>query len=143
MTRDRIALLADVLERIGVMTRAFSARGTYPFSSRGLSRTQMNLLFVLSRTGGASVAHLARSLGVTSGAVSQTIDALKASGVITSEVNPADRRGRIIRLTDVARREVEEFERDYFDAISPSFAALSMPEIVELDRILSKVRSNE
>ena len=97
----------------------------------------MNLLFALSRSDGSSVTELARQLRVTSRAVSQTVDTLRAAGLVTSDVNPADRRGRIIRLTPEAAVEVDEFQRGYFDAIAPRFDALSVEEIVELDRILS------
>lgn len=133
----RSAPLARVIERIGVVTRDFAAQGSYPFKARGLTRAQMNLLFAVSRSQGLSVADLAHRLGVTSGAVSQTVDVLRTAGLVTSEVNERDRRGRVIRLTDEARVEVDDFERNYRDAIAPRFDALSIDDIVTLDRILS------
>ncbi|HOY81907.1 MAG TPA: MarR family transcriptional regulator [Rhodoglobus sp.] len=135
----RAESLSRVVERIGVLTREFAARRTYPFQSRRLGRAAMDLLFVLSRSDGLSVATLAERLSVTSGAVSQTIEGLREGGLVTSEVNEADRRGRVIRLTDEARREVRDFERGYFEAVAPQFDALSDDEVVELDRILSAI----
>ena len=140
--RTRAATLARVIERIGLLTRDFAASGTYPFKSRGLTRTQMNAMFVLSRAEDSSVADLAAKLRVTSGAVSQTVDALKAQGLVTSDVNEADRRARVIRLTADARVEVNAFERGYLDAIGPRFDSLSLQEIAELDRILSRVSAS-
>lgn len=102
----------------------------------------MNVLFTLSQTNGASVADLARLLSVTSGAVSQTVDGLRAAGLVTSEVNPRDRRGRIIRLTATARIEVDEFQQRFVEVTSPRFDALNMADITELDRILSLIRSS-
>lgn len=138
-TTSRDELLAQIIERIGVLTRDFAARGTYPFKTRGLSRAQMSLLFQLSRSDAASVAELAERLNVTSGAVSQTVDALRSVGLVTSEVNSDDRRGRVIRLTDEARVEVDEFERAYVAAAAPQFDALSEVDLAELARILSQV----
>jgi DNA-binding MarR family transcriptional regulator len=135
----RAATLARVIERIGVFTRDFAASATYPFKSRGLTRGQMNAMFVLSRSAESSVTELAAKLRVTSGAVSQTVDALKAQGLVTSDVNEADRRGRVIRLTAEARVEVDAFERGYLDAIAPRFDSLSLQDIAELDRILTQV----
>ena len=140
-TVTRAATLARVIERIGVLTRDFAASGTYPFKSRGLTRAQMNAMFILSRAEESSVADLAAKLRVTSGAVSQTVDALKAQGLVTSDVNEADRRARVIRLTAEARVEVDAFERGYLDAIGPRFDSLSLQEIAELDRILTQVLS--
>lgn len=138
-TATRATTLARVIERIGVLTRDFAASGTYPFKSRGLTRAQMNAMFVLSRANESSVAELAAKLRVTSGAVSQTVDALKAQGLVTSDVNEVDRRGRVIRLTDEARVEVDDFERGYLDAIAPRFNDISSHDIAELDRILGAI----
>jgi len=137
---EREASLHRVVARIGVVTRDFAASGAYPFKAYELGRGPMNLLFALSRSDGSSVSELADGLRVTSSAVSQTVDALRAVGLVTSETNPSDRRSRIIRLTDAARLEVDQFQRAYFDGIAPRFDALSVAEIVELDRILSLLR---
>jgi DNA-binding MarR family transcriptional regulator len=137
--QTREQTLARVIERIGVLTRDFAASGKYPFKSRGLTRTQMNAMFALSRGSESSVSELAAKLRVTSGAVSQTVDALKDLGLVTSTVNDADRRGRVIRLTDEARVEVDAFERGYLDAIAPRFDSISSRDIAELDRILAAI----
>jgi len=139
MTDIRGECLERVVEQIGVLTREFAARGTYPFKARRLGRAPMDLLFALSRADGLSVAQLADRLLVTSGAVSQTIDTLRAAGLVTSDVNPTDRRGRIIRLTAQARTEVSSFEKAYFDAVAPRFDALTTEQVLELDRILASI----
>lgn len=138
-TDARTASLTRVIERIAVVTREVTARGAYPFKGLGLGRASMNLLFALSRADGARVAELADRLGITSGAVTQTVDTLRAAGLVTSEVGADDKRARIIRLSEDARREIAGFERQYIEAIAPAFSPLSTDEIVELDRILSAV----
>lgn len=137
----RAESLARVIERIAVVTREVTARGGYPFKALGLGRAPMNLLFVLARSDGLRVAELAERLGITSGAVTQSVDALKAAGLVTSEVDADDRRGRVIRLSDEARREIEGFERQYIEAVAPAFDALSTDDVLELDRILAAVRA--
>jgi len=136
----RAQSLARVIERMAVVTREASARGAYPFKALGLGRATMNLLFTLARGDGARVAELADRLGITSGAVSQTVDTLRAAGLVTSEVSADDKRGRVIRLSLEARREIDGFERRYVDAVAPAFDALSTADVLELDRILSAVR---
>lgn len=140
MTRE--AHLASVIEAIGVMTREFNARGSYPFKDRSLRRAQMDLLFALSRRDALSVGGLAAELRVTSGAVSQVVDGLRAVGLVTNDVNPADSRGRIIRLTDIARHEVDAFQQDYITSLAPRFDALSAAEVAELDRLLGKLSTS-
>jgi len=139
MTDTRADSLERIIERIGVLTREFAASGTYPFKGRRLGRAPMDLLFALSRADGLSVAQLAERLTVTSGAVSQTIDTLRSAGLVTNDVNPTDRRARVIRLTAEARTEVSAFERAYFDAIAPRFDPLTTEQVIELDRILTSI----
>ncbi len=139
--------LARVLAAIGMVNREFTARGSYPFQGRALGRSQLDLLFVLSQAGGSAtgggvgVGGLAAALGVTSGAVTQLVDALRSEGLVTSEVNPADRRGRIIRLTADAAVEVDAFQRNYVVALAPRFDALTTAEVAELERLLNKVQA--
>jgi len=135
----RSEALARVIERIAVVTRDVTARGGYPFKARGLGRGAMNVLFALSRSDGVRVAELAERLGITSGAVTQTVDALKEAGLVMSEVPADDRRGRIIRLAPDARHEVDGFEREYVEAVAPGFDALSDADVLELDRILAAI----
>lgn len=138
--------LARVLAAIGTVNREFTARGSYPFQGRALGRSQLDLLFVLSQaggtgtgSGGVGVGGLAAALGVTSGAVTQLVDALRSDGLVTSEVNPADRRGRIIRLTADAAVEVDAFQREYAVALAPRFDALTTADVAELERLLHKI----
>ncbi|MEL7459488.1 MAG: MarR family transcriptional regulator [Pseudomonadota bacterium] len=49
---------------------------------------------------GARPADLARQLGISRQAVQQLIDTLEIDGVVTRAPDPADGRGKIIRLTD-------------------------------------------
>lgn len=136
----RAASLNRVIERMAVVTREVSARGAYPFKALGLGRASMNLMFALARTEGARVSELAGRLGITSGAVTQTVDALRTAGLVTSEVSADDKRGRVVRLSVEARREIDGFERQYIEAVAPAFDALSTADVIELDRILSAVR---
>lgn len=139
-TTTRAESLGRVIERMAIVTREVNARGAYPFKALGLGRASMNLLFALARSDGARVAELAERLGITSGAVTQTVDSLRDAGLVTSEVSADDRRGRIIRLSDTARREIESFERQYIEAVAPAFDAVSTADVLELDRILTAVQ---
>lgn len=136
-TTTRAESLARVIERMAIVTREVNARGAYPFKALGLGRASMNLLFSLARSDGARVAELAERLGITSGAVTQTVDALREAGLVTSEVSPDDRRGRVISLSDSAGSEIERFEQQYIAAVVPAFDVLSTGDVLELDRILS------
>jgi len=103
-----------------------------------LGRAQLDALFMLSQFDGIGVKDLAAQLNVTSGAISQVIDSL--DGLVRVQTNPADRRGRIIRLTDRAMEEVRVMQADVVERARPRFDSLSSAELAELDRLLQKLR---
>ena len=136
--------LALVVAALSSVTREFTARGNYPFKSRSLGRSQLDVLCVLSEAddAGVGVGGLAAALGVTSGAVTQLVDTLRAAGWVTSEVNPADRLARIIRLTAAAEGDLDAFRQDYVSSLAPRFASLTAAEIAELGRLLRTVQTS-
>jgi DNA-binding MarR family transcriptional regulator len=139
MTAERVAQLHGILRSMSTVTRLFEARGEYPFKTRALGRRQMDVLFFVSQTEHATVGQLADALRVTSGAVSQILESLQQTGVVLVEVDPADRRNRLVRMTPTAADEVHRFQNDYVNTLLPQFAGLSTPELCELNRLLTKI----
>jgi len=66
-----------------------------------VSRAQSLLLANLA-VGEHRAARLARNLGVTRQAISQTISELESRGVVTTETDPEDGRARIVEFSDQA-----------------------------------------
>jgi len=77
----------------------------------------------------------------TSAVISDIPQSLQQIGVVTGEVNPADCRNRIIRMTPTAAAEVGKFHNEYMRTLLPQFAALSTRERSELDRLLRKIHT--
>jgi DNA-binding MarR family transcriptional regulator len=73
-----------------------------------LSLSQVNTLFYLHHRGPGSVNDLAEHLGVTKAAVSQLLDPLIASGLAQRSENPADRRSKLIALTEKGQTQVKK-----------------------------------
>ncbi len=141
--RSRAEHLARALDAIGALTREFTASGRRPFPDRRLGRSHYDILFALSRSPRLSVGALATRLGVTSAAVSQLLDGLRSDGLVTVEIDADDRRRRVVRLTDPARVEVDDFQRAYVGDLAPRFDPLDGAELAELDRLLHRVRARD
>jgi DNA-binding MarR family transcriptional regulator len=75
----------------------------------GLSSARWQILGVVDH-GAATVAHVARTMGLTRQSVRQTADALARDGLIKHVDNPADRRARLIALTPAGRRALRQVE---------------------------------
>ncbi len=72
----------------------------------GLTIGQFGLIANLSRRRGLAIGALAEQLAADASTVSRLVRPLAAAGLIRIEVDPADRRGRLVWLTDAghARR---------------------------------------
>jgi DNA-binding MarR family transcriptional regulator len=100
------ALLGEIFRVNGLLLTA----GDTLARPAGLTGARWQVLGVVDR-GPATVAQVARTMGLTRQTVRQTATALAASGMLTSGDNPRDRRARLLTLTPRGRAAVRAVER--------------------------------
>jgi DNA-binding MarR family transcriptional regulator len=76
--------------------------------SAGLSMPQMNVLLNLYYKGPAEVMAFAEPMHLSPAGASQLVDRMVQQGLVRREESPADRRVRLVQLTDQGRRVVDE-----------------------------------
>jgi DNA-binding MarR family transcriptional regulator len=86
---------------------AVSARSLAAVEDR-VTLPQFRLLVVLSTNGNAKLVTLAELLGVNPSTAMRMLDRLIAVGLAEREVNPANRRETVLRVTSEGRRLVED-----------------------------------
>lgn len=59
------------------------------------------------REGGVTQSELALRLGISKQAVQQFVDSMEGRGVVRREVDPADKRGRVVQLTAAGAEALE------------------------------------
>lgn len=102
------------------------------------ARYELLMLLTFSRTGVLPMSKLSARLQVHPASVTSTVDRLEAGGLVRREEDPADRRGRLVSLTepgrDLAQRATVE--------LNAVFADLGIPpeDLAELSRILTGYR---
>lgn len=108
-----------------------------------LSPPQAQLLFIVAdhKEEGISVKELAKTTNVTSGAITQFIDTLVKKDLVKREEDPNDRRVLRLKLTELARNQLQYFRKDYLASATRTFDFLSNDEINELIKLLTKVSS--
>lgn len=137
---DRERFVGVVLTRVVALSRWTMAERRTPFEGLDLTSNQLALLFLLAHSrdpitpGGA-----ATSLGVTAGAITQLVDGLRAAGLVKSMPNPADRRSRVLHLTEPARQGLNDFEARVVQRMLPQFATLSDTDLGTLADLLDAV----
>ena len=80
---------------------------------QGLTTSRVHLLWVLGASGPSTQQSLATALDVTPRNVTGLVDGLVASGHVTREPHPGDRRATLVTLTELGARTVEDLVRSH------------------------------
>lgn len=98
--------LADAVERlITVIMRRRRALGHEPSP---LTATQGLALSTVARARRLRLGALGEALGTTDATASRTVDALESLGLVERAVDPVDRRGVVVAITEKGRRFWEQ-----------------------------------
>jgi DNA-binding MarR family transcriptional regulator len=100
----------QVLSRVSRLARHLDRARTAAFASHGLQAWEFDVLSALRRQGPPyqlSPGALLRATLVTSGTMTNRIRNLADAGLVSSRLDPLDRRGRVVTLTDRGRAAVD------------------------------------
>jgi len=104
----------------------------------GLRTTQRAILNHILRAGTPSVGHLAAGLVMDRGALAHNLKPLERDGYVRLDVDPHDRRNRVISLTEEGRAKLRESEllwgraQKKFDKAYGSAASAALREALAL-----------
>jgi DNA-binding MarR family transcriptional regulator len=105
----RLRRLSDRIDR--------EASSVYAAQGIAFEQRWFGMIHQLHREGSGGVADLAKSLGVTHAAISQTRKALEANGLIVSTGDPGDARRSVLTLSAKGRRLATK--------LAPTWAAMN------------------
>lgn len=79
----------------------------------GISHLMFEVLLILGRAGGPgmSMGSIAQERVLTTGGVTRLVDRMVGAGLVTRDEDPADRRGRLVRLTQLGEETVARAAR--------------------------------
>jgi DNA-binding MarR family transcriptional regulator len=137
----RLELVGRAVEEVVVWARRLDSHRTFPFGEADLSRSQVEVLFLVAHSGQpVTPGGLAAALQVTPGAVTQLVSGLVGAGLVEQQRDPADARRRVLVLSAGSRTRVETFEREVVRELAPRFAELDDTELVTLVGLLARTR---
>lgn len=131
-----------VIARLGRAARFVDQGLAEFFAAHNLSRADWDVLASLKRSGppySLSPTSLYRGLMRTSGAMSQRLESLERNGLIERRLDPADRRGVVVKLTAKGRRLVDDVAAKHLANERRLLAPLSRKEQNDLARLLKKL----
>ena len=143
MEKNRQKLLQGLIEKLGHTIKSIHSGQSFPFGEFKLSQQQvMILFFVAEKKDGAAVKDLAKLMRVTPGAVTQFIDVLVEKKLVQREADASDRRGINIKLTGTAKKQFNQFRKNYFVAVSQAFKDFNVAEIGQFIELLGKIKTS-
>lgn len=141
LTSHRLSQVGEVLAAVVRLSRSLANPRSTPFGSTVLTRTQLDVLFVLAHApDSVAPGQLAALLQVTPGAVTQLVDQLREHDLVEQFASDQDGRVRLLRLTGAARSQVEAFETVAIQRSAPWFDTLSDDALTNLAGLLAQVK---
>ena len=111
----------DALDQVLLLSSLVQADLARFEMQEGLSTARVHLLWALGKSGPSTQRALASALGVTPRNVTGLVDGLVASGHLTREPHPDDRRATLVTLTDLGRRTVDALVASHADLAQQLF----------------------
>jgi DNA-binding MarR family transcriptional regulator len=112
------------------------------FARFGLQSGEFDVLATLRRSGppyALTPTALYEATMVTSGAITNRLDRLEKSGLISRAPHPADRRGVVVQLTDKGRALIDDAVTAHVDNEHQVLSGLTQEEQDTLARLLTKL----
>jgi MarR family 2-MHQ and catechol resistance regulon transcriptional repressor len=119
---------------------AFTRESDRNIERLGLTAGQFDVIATLGDTPGMCCRELSERTLVTKGTLTGVLDRLTKKGLIEGVSDPADRRIRIIRLTDKGHDTFRRVFPEHVSHLKPFFDRLTSEETETLRRLLLKLR---
>jgi DNA-binding MarR family transcriptional regulator len=104
---------------------------------QGLTTPRVHVLWVLGQSGPSTQQALARALDVTPRNVTGLVDGLVASGHITREPHPDDRRATLVTPTTLGRETIEGLTSSHDDLARRLFGDVPASRLATFDEVLT------
>lgn len=136
---NRDDLLQDIFTVMDTQQRVLHGVISEKFSKHGLSPAQLKLIFSLSMSGKSSLKPLAEKLYLTPGALTQLIEPLESSKLLSKQQDDKDRRITYIKLTKRGEKKLAEIKKSRNQFFKEALNELDDNELEVFSRIQHKM----
>lgn len=103
--------LSSQISRVINQLLFLEKRSVFTYRGVTLHPSELHLLGVLIRDSDANVTVMAEALGITKGAVSQTLSRLVKKGMVTKTRDPSNKNELKVRFTAAGKKAIDAFAR--------------------------------
>lgn len=133
---DRATVVARVLEAFIEANRVLAGPRVMPFAGQDLSRSHLEMLFLIAHRESVTPGLLAAAMHITPGAVTQLVAKLRDADLVIATPTPTDSRSITFALTDEAQHELADYEARAVEQALPHCAGLTTPDLDRLAELL-------
>ena len=127
---------------ISIIVRQMRIAAERSNASFGIGFPEQLVLMHLQVNGTCNQESIACSLDIDKGAIAKTIAKLEDKGLVTREVNPKNKREKVVAMTAPAKEMLASMRGAYGDFEKKLFAGLSKEEIANLAAYVAVVARN-
>lgn len=135
MTKE---LAWDIGETAHMLRRFYQRRA----GAFGVTRSQWRVLLWLGKEPGLKQVELAERMDIEPITLSRIVDRMEENGLVERCRDPEDRRAWRLALTDKARPVLDRLREEAGAMATIAFAGLGDEELVALQAVLARVRTN-
>ena len=128
--------VTEVLDRVLHLAMLVQADLARFEQDQGLTTARVHLLWVLGETGPTTQQSLARALDVTPRNVTGLVDGLVASGHVSREPHPGDRRATLVTPTPLGTAAIEDLVASHVDLAQRLFGDVSPQRLTTFAEVL-------
>lgn len=105
----------------------------------GLPPSQAELLFLVAQDGPLPLSKLAKTMGLTAGAVSQLAENLEKAGLIERQPSQTDRRVTNIAVSKLGMERIHELNKRKIDLFAEAYKELSIEDLRVMNTAQNKM----
>jgi DNA-binding MarR family transcriptional regulator len=128
-----------IVTRISKAYRYIENEAQISLARVGLTKEEFKVLMSLQRNGSQSHGWLCRDCHVSTGAMTNRLDKLERTGLVTRAPDPHDRRGVLLELTSEGRAKLDEYVDEGGSRERELLSGMSASERRQLNRLLQKL----
>lgn len=137
-----VKLIEPISRKLNNLGRAYLNLLAKQVESLGISRYYYALTYICYHDGQLTQKALANELGKDKSLIVNIIDTLSEQGFVYREINPADRREHLLRVTEKAKKAVPQIVKA-FEILNQSITEdISDAEMRTFNKVLKKMGDN-
>jgi MarR family 2-MHQ and catechol resistance regulon transcriptional repressor len=139
---EKEQLLQELVNNMTVIRRLMMTCMQQSNETTRLPVSQFELLFLVQQHGATSLKTLAKAMQITPGAVTQLVESLEKSGLISRQQSPTDRRVTLIDITQKGKTTFEALHIQKTALFQQVYSTLEPEELRLMNKVQKKIIAN-